>query len=218
MNTVAPLRPSSARTYRLRAGAVCRTGTLHWQRHPAIRAASACVAALCELGSNRARNHRSAPSSNHACRPPGCRRASACRQSRNSVSSSGVGAGGRCMASVDQRCRRGVHLPGASFVVAADIAETARVYAKRAQLGQEAIRHATEIKLRAERKAGEILAATPKNEGRAGAGRPPLGSTEQEPPKDSTPTLADLGVTKKESSRYQKLAALPAPVWFFVIG
>src|SRR3990167_944596 len=39
-----------------------------------------------------------------------------------------------------------------------DIAEAARVYAKAAKLGIEAANHAAEVKLRAERKAGEMLA------------------------------------------------------------
>ncbi len=85
------------------------------------------------------------------------------------------------------------------------MAEAARVYAKRAQLGQEAIRHATEIKLRAERKAGEILRETPKNEGAKGVGKGAVIVG------DRTPTLKEIGVTKNQSSRYQKLAALPAP-------
>ena len=38
-----------------------------------------------------------------------------------------------------------------------DIAEAARTYARAAKLGLEAQNHATEIKLRAERKAGELL-------------------------------------------------------------
>ena len=39
-----------------------------------------------------------------------------------------------------------------------DIAEAARTYARAAKLGLEAANHAAEVKLRAERKAGELLA------------------------------------------------------------
>ena len=73
-----------------------------------------------------------------------------------------------------------------------------------AQLGEEAVKLATEIKLRAERKAGEILRDTPKQAGARGIGKSGI------PEENSTPTLADIGVTPKESSRFQKLASIPA--------
>jgi site-specific DNA-methyltransferase (adenine-specific) len=53
-----------------------------------------------------------------------------------------------------------------------DLAEAARVYAETARLGTAAINHATEIKLRAERRAGELLRMIPREPG-AGGGRPP---------------------------------------------
>jgi len=56
---------------------------------------------------------------------------------------------------------------------------------------------------------GEFLKAMPKNEGRAGAGRPSLGSAHAEPPKSETPTLAEIGITKKQSHVAQKLASIP---------
>jgi hypothetical protein len=48
---------------------------------------------------------------------------------------------------------------------------------------------------------GEMLKATESEraKGTAGMGRPKKGSTPREPPKDS-PTLADLGLTRKEAS------------------
>ena len=46
-----------------------------------------------------------------------------------------------------------------------DIAEAARVYAQAAKLGLENQNEAAEVKIRAERKAGEMLAQMPKNEG-----------------------------------------------------
>ena len=61
---------------------------------------------------------------------------------------------------------------------------------------------ATEIKLRAERRAGELLAEMPKNQGSV-AGKTGL---KARPVLDSTPKLSDLGISKDESSRWQKLA------------
>ena len=62
---------------------------------------------------------------------------------------------------------------------------------------------------RAERRLGEFLAQTERAKGTAGAGRPKLGGPVVVPPK-SEPTLADLGISKNESSKAQKLAARPA--------
>jgi hypothetical protein len=83
-------------------------------------------------------------------------------------------------------------------------------YAKQAK-DTELIEHATEIKLRAERRAGELLAEMEKNKGggepgvgRAGKNAVPSGDRITAPP-----TLADLGVSKKQSSEWQKLAGLP---------
>lgn len=39
------------------------------------------------------------------------------------------------------------------------------------------------------------------NTGTAGTGRPSLGGTREEPPKDTRPTLAEAGISKKLSSR-----------------
>jgi len=46
-----------------------------------------------------------------------------------------------------------------------DLAEAARVYARQVNLGLEAQNHATEIKLRAQRRAGEILQSMEKAKG-----------------------------------------------------
>jgi hypothetical protein len=48
----------------------------------------------------------------------------------------------------------------------------------------------------------EMLAATVKAKGTAGQGRPRKGGTISEPP--ATPTLAEVGVSKKESSRAER--------------
>ncbi len=75
----------------------------------------------------------------------------------------------------------------------------------------ELIQYATEIKVRAERRCGELLKAnltTPAERGSMGAEARWDGKSS-----DTTshrPTLADMGLTKDESSRYQQLAAMPA--------
>jgi hypothetical protein len=60
---------------------------------------------------------------------------------------------------------------------------------------------------------GEIQSKTEKTKGAAGGGkRKGLRGTLVEPRK-KTPTLADLGISKKLSARAQKLAAVPADVF-----
>lgn len=84
-----------------------------------------------------------------------------------------------------------------------DKAEAMAAYARQAK-DSDLIQYATEIKVRAERRCGELLATTEKN----GGGRPSDNRSN-----DATgyaPTLADMGLTKDESSRYQQLAAMPA--------
>lgn len=88
-----------------------------------------------------------------------------------------------------------------------DKAEAMAAYARQAK-DTELIQYATEIKVRAERKCGEMLResaergerATPKTSQR----RDLVESCDE-----VTPTLADLGITRDESSRYQKLANMP---------
>lgn len=86
-----------------------------------------------------------------------------------------------------------------------DKAEAMAAYARQAR-DTELIQYATEIKVRAERRCGELLITSAERGERAGKGNPELqmsnGST--------FATLADLGLTRDQSSRYQKLAAMPA--------
>ena len=58
------------------------------------------------------------------------------------------------------------------------------------------VNNATEIRLLAERQMGEFLKAMPKNEGAKGS---VVTGSVREPVKDTTPTLADIGITKKQS-------------------
>jgi hypothetical protein len=84
-----------------------------------------------------------------------------------------------------------------------DVAAAAEIYARRQKLGEEAEDLAAAIKVEALRKLGEMLQATPKAKGEL------LRGSRQEPRAEPAPTLADLGLTKKESAVAQKLAALP---------
>ena len=70
---------------------------------------------------------------------------------------------------------------------------------------------ATEIKLRAERRTGELLRETAKTGERrtAAHGRPRKGSSAEEAFKATT--LKTLGLTENQSSDWQQLAAIPAP-------
>lgn len=88
----------------------------------------------------------------------------------------------------------------------ADAAEAARVYLERTHASAETVNRATEIRILAERQMGEFLKTMPKNVGANGS---TISGAVREPVKDSTPTLAEIGITKKESARAQKLAEIP---------
>jgi hypothetical protein len=72
----------------------------------------------------------------------------------------------------------------------------------------EAERQACEIWLRAERRAGELLAVAERNKGAqgnpGGRGAPIVRSHNE-----TAQTLSDLGISKSQSSRWQQLAAVP---------
>jgi len=116
--------------------------------------------------------------------------------------------------------------------VVVDLAEAARVYARQARLGLEAQNDAAEVRLRAERRAGELLAAMGKHAG----GRPmaqlpsqvvsaELAATDENPlqavrgfpqteaENQRPPRLAELQITYRQSTQWQQLAALPEPVF-----
>ena len=80
-------------------------------------------------------------------------------------------------------------------------AERAALYAHQAN-DRELIQYATEVRTRAQRRAGEMLAATEK----APAGRPAVNRSKATT--NSPPTLADLGITKDQSANWQALAAM----------
>jgi len=83
-----------------------------------------------------------------------------------------------------------------------DKAEALRLYAKKAGETLEVQNDLAEIKLRSERRAGELLQEIPRQE----AGRPEKWSH------DATifkPRLSDVGISKSQSSRFQKIAGIP---------
>ena len=83
-----------------------------------------------------------------------------------------------------------------------DKAEAMAAYARQAK-DTELVQWATEIKVRAERRCGELLTETEKRNG---------GHAMKARSHDATevpPSLADIGLTKDQSSRYQRLAAMP---------
>jgi hypothetical protein len=85
-----------------------------------------------------------------------------------------------------------------------DKAEAMAAYARQAK-DTEMIQWVTEIKVRAERRAGQMLAEMPKAIGTKGQF---AGGHTMVPPAKTAKTLSDLGITKNESSRWQKLAAV----------
>lgn len=76
-----------------------------------------------------------------------------------------------------------------------DHAIAAQVYVRAAKLGLGMQNDATEIKLRAERKAGEFLALMPKHNG--------------DPLSHDVTRLSELGVERMQSSRWQRIASVP---------
>lgn len=90
-----------------------------------------------------------------------------------------------------------------------DLALTAADWAKRKGMGEEAVQYARSYALEAERRLGELLKETERAKGAAGGGQKESSRGAYVELRDSVPTLADLGLTKKESSRAQILAELP---------
>ena len=88
-----------------------------------------------------------------------------------------------------------------------DRAAAVRAYARKAKLGQDILFNAATIKLRAERRLGEILQQT--ELAKASPGNQHTQADPMSPDKDLPVTLKELGLTKSESSRSQQIAELP---------
>jgi len=84
----------------------------------------------------------------------------------------------------------------------ADIAAAAATYAKRAKMAVPTINKAVELKIRAERLAGSMLAGMEKAKNH----------------KSSADTLSGLGISHKQSSRWQKVAGVPEEAFQGYIG
>lgn len=84
-------------------------------------------------------------------------------------------------------------------------AEAARAYAKQARLSTDTMNECARIKLHAERRAGEVLRDMAKAAGTKGQ----LSGGHIVLPPEKQPTFADLGISKMQAHRWQKLAAIP---------
>lgn len=89
-----------------------------------------------------------------------------------------------------------------------NLAQRAQEYAKAARLGLDAQNSAAAIRLEAEAAAGDLLSTMAETGERRERGEslPHVAAIDMKPA-----TLSDLGVTRDESSRWQQVAAVPAP-------
>lgn len=95
-----------------------------------------------------------------------------------------------------------------------DLAEAARLYARKAKLGLEAQNYAAEIYLDGSRKAGEILAQLNREKG----GNSRYGfadglSNDGHTVSEYALVLSDTGTTRQDANRWQQIASLPADVY-----
>lgn len=88
------------------------------------------------------------------------------------------------------------------------LAVAAQVYGRQEKLGQEAVRYAKEIELRAKRKLGQILKVSPKASGGQHGGKKKIDGTRSEP-SNPIPTYKEIKLDKKLAARAQKLADIP---------
>lgn len=96
-----------------------------------------------------------------------------------------------------------------------DVAAAMKAYARQSEDKQLEI-DASEIRIRAERRLGELIREQKETvglqsgaRGKAGPGRGKNGVTQEDSVLDDRPTLADAGISKKLSSRSQAIAGIP---------
>jgi N6-adenosine-specific RNA methylase IME4 len=94
-----------------------------------------------------------------------------------------------------------------------DLALTAKDWARRKDMGREAVQHAHSYAVQAEIRLGELLKETERNDG----GRPSTDNLYHQGT-GYPPTLPDLGITRKESSKAQQLASLPTEMQQAIIA
>ncbi len=87
-----------------------------------------------------------------------------------------------------------------------DRAEAVRSYAKKARLGREMVVEASALRLRSERRLGQLLQQLPL--AKASPGNQYTSADDQDNP-ESQIRLQDVGITKSDSSRLQRIAAVP---------
>jgi N6-adenosine-specific RNA methylase IME4 len=92
-----------------------------------------------------------------------------------------------------------------------DKAAAVKAYAKKAQLGQKIVVEASVIKLRAERRLGEMLQTV--NFADAAPGNQYTGPVPPGTEENGQVFLRDIGLSKTDSSRSQRIAALPDDVF-----
>jgi hypothetical protein len=89
-----------------------------------------------------------------------------------------------------------------------EMAQVAEQYAKAEKLGDEAVQYAQEIRIRSARKAGQVLMDM-KDNGQRRSAQANLRRGPEVPAGDFGKRLQDLGVSPRQSSRWQKIAAVP---------
>ena len=94
-----------------------------------------------------------------------------------------------------------------------DLALTAAEWARRKNMGDEAILHCRSYAFEAERKIGQMLKMSPKAKGARAGGKKDSSRGHYTQPRDSEPTLADVGLSKRDSADAQVLAEVDADVF-----
>jgi len=98
-----------------------------------------------------------------------------------------------------------------------DKAEAMRAYARQAK-NKQLETDAAEIRIRAERRLGELIAGQKATVGMAKGGQPYQSTGSKSAPVERAATLAEAGIDKKLSARAQKMAAVPEAEFESMVG